>query len=30
MMIMIIIGVAVLIAGGAVVGYLIYRKKKFY
>lgn len=28
--ILIIVGVAVLIAGGAVVGYLIYRKKKYY
>lgn len=30
MMILIIVGVAVLISAGAVVGYLIYRKKKYY
>lgn len=29
-MILIIVGIAVVVAGGAIVGYLIYRKKKYY
>jgi len=30
MLIVIVVGVAVVIVAGAIIGYMIYRKKKFY